>query len=415
MKSDLDQLMSERNFDALLVTGPSHNNPTMYYLANGATVGEATMLIKKRGEEPVLFVNLMERDEAAKSGLRVVDTGKYDYQSLLKEAEGNRLLASIKHREAIFADMGISGRVSIYGANEQGRTLAFNNAFNAHQNTVEIVGEYLDSIFDIAMSTKDPEEIARIRRVGEKTVAVVGNTAEFLQSHRAANGVLVKQDGSSLTIGDVKRQIRRWLMEENLEDPEGVIFSIGRDAAVAHSSGEDADPISLGKTIVYDIFPREPGGGYFFDFTRTWCVGHAPPHVEKAYTDVLDTFNTLMSEIEANDLARIHGIRACDLLEARGHPTQRSHPHSDKGYYHGLGHGVGLNIHEAPGFRIFEGNEDILAPNSVVTVEPGVYYPDAPEGGFGIRIEDCVWMNPATARFEPLADYSKELVLPIKS
>jgi Xaa-Pro aminopeptidase len=405
--------MSERGFDALFVTGTSVNNPVMYYLANGATVGEGTMLLKKRGEEPVLFVNLMERDEAAKSGLQVVDTGKYDFRGLLREAEGNRLLAGIKFREALFDDMGVTGRVSLYGMGEQGRSLAFYNAFNAAQGKVQVVGEYADTIFDAAWTTKDPEEVERIRRVGEKTMNVVGSTAEFLQSHRVPNGVLVKGDGSALTVADVKREIRRWLMEENIEDPEGVIFSIGRDAGVGHSSGEDADPIAVGKTIVYDIFPREPGGGYFFDFTRTWCMGHASPQVEKAYRDVMDTFDTLMSEMKMGDLCRVHEARTCDLLEARGHVTHRSDPRSHQGYYHSLGHGIGLNVHERPFFGIFEGNEDTLAPNSVVTIEPGVYYPD--DGEFGIRIEDCVWMNPDTGRFEALADFSKELVLPVKA
>jgi len=405
--------MSERGFDALFVTGTSVNNPVMYYLANGATVGEGTMLLKKRGEEPVLFVNLMERDEAAKSGLQVVDTGKYDFRSLLREAEGNRLLAGIKFREALFDDMGVTGKVSLYGMSEQGRSLAFYNAFNAAQGKVQVVGEYADTIFDAAWTTKDPEEVERIRRVGEKTMNVVGSTAEFLQSHRASNGVLVKGDGSALTVADVKREIRRWLMEEHLEDPEGVIFSIGRDAGVGHSSGEDADPIAVGKTIVYDIFPREPGGGYFFDFTRTWCMGHASPQVEKAYRDVMDTFDTLMSEMKMGDLCRVHEARTCELLEARGHVTHRSDPRSQQGYYHSLGHGIGLNVHERPFFGIFEGNEDTLAPNSVVTIEPGVYYPD--DGEFGIRIEDCVWMNPGTGRFEALADFSKELVLSVKA
>ena len=412
MKADLDRLMGERGFDALFVTGSSLNNPVMYYLANGAAVGEGTMLLKKRGEAPVMFVHQMERDEAAKSGLNIVDSGKYDYRNLLKEAEGNRLLASIKFREAIFADMGIAGKVSLYGMNEQGSALTFYNAFNAAQDKVQIVGEYSDTIFDSAWTSKDAEEIERIRRVGAKTMSVVGNTAEFLQSHRASNGALVKNDGEPLRVGDVKREIRRWLMEEGIEDPEGVIFSIGRDAAVAHSSGKDTDVVEPGKTIVYDIFPREPRGGYFFDFTRTWCVGHAPAEVEKAYQDVLETFDTLMSEMKMGDLCYLHEVRACDLLEARGHATHRSDPRSQSGYYHSLGHGVGLNVHERPYFGIFEGNTDTLAPNSVVTIEPGVYYPE--DGGFGIRIEDCVWMNPDTGRFEALADFSKELVLPIK-
>ena len=98
----------------------------------------------------------------------------------------------------------------------------------------------------------------------------------------------MKKDGTRLTIGDVKRRIRQMLTDENLVDPEdGTIFAIGHDAGVPHSRGTDRDPLKLGQTIVYDIFPAEPGGGYYFDFTRTWCLGYAPPEVEQAYDDVL--------------------------------------------------------------------------------------------------------------------------------
>ena len=75
MKSDLDALMTERDYAALLVTGSSAHNPPMYYLVNGAKVGDATLVVKKRGEAPVIFANSMEREEAARSGLRVVDLG----------------------------------------------------------------------------------------------------------------------------------------------------------------------------------------------------------------------------------------------------------------------------------------------------------------------------------------------------
>lgn len=403
--------MQERGFDALYVVGPSLNNPVMYYMVNGAHVGEGSVLVKKRGEEPTLLVNLMERDEAAKSGLQVVDPQKYDYLSILNEEGGDRLKAALRFREKMFSDLGVRGKAAIYGQREIGAFLAFANAFNARQNGVELVGEYADNVFETAWITKDEDEIDRIRRVGMQTMNVVGSIAEFLQAHRAVDGTLVKGDGSALTVGDVKAQMRTFIMDEGIEDPEGAIFSIGRDAAVAHSSGNPADRIELGKTIIFDIFPREAGGGYFFDFTRTWCLGYATPEVEKTYGDVLDTFNTVMAEMKAGDHTHVHEARTCDLLEAQGHPTHRSEKGTQKGYYHSLGHGIGLNVHEPPYFGIAETNPHTLAPGCVVTVEPGLYYPDE---GYGIRIEDCCWMNPQTARFEPLADYSKELVLPIR-
>jgi Xaa-Pro aminopeptidase len=413
MKSDLDRLMAERNIDALLVLGPAVNNPVMNYLSNGVKVGEATALVKKRGEAPVLIVNGMERDEAAKSGLRVVEWTHYDTLKILNEEQGDRLRAAVRYYESVFADLDVHGAVALYGLQEQGRTMALAYAFNSRANGAHLVGEYADTIFDFAWTTKDAEEVERIRAVGAKTTAVIGNTSEFLQSHRAANGVLVKKDGAPLTISDVKREIRRWETELNLEDPDGAIFAIGRDAGVPHSHGEDADPIALGQTIIYDIFPREPGGGYFFDITRTWCAGFAPPEVERAYADVMHVFDTVMAEMKVNDLCRVYQRRACELFEARGHPTLGGDTRITQGYVHSLGHGVGLNIHERPHFSDFEGNTDRIDPGCVVTVEPGLYYPD--DGGYGVRMEDCLWMNPATNQFETLGESPKELVLPVKS
>lgn len=412
MKNDLDRLMSERDLDAFVVTGPSVNNPVMYYMVNGAKVGEGTMLVKKRGEAPSLLVNGMERDEAAKSGLALVDWSKYDRRKILEEEGGNHLRASVRTWERVFSDLGVHGKVALYGLAEQGPAIRRALEFNARGNGTQLTGEFFPTIFESAWVSKDPEEVERIRRVGEKTMQVVGNTAEFLQAHRASNDVLVKGDGSPLTVGDVKREMRRWFTEVDLEDPDGVIFAIGRDAGVPHSSGEEADPIALGKTIVFDIFPREPGGGYFFDFTRTWCLGYAPPEVEKAYRDVMDTFDTVMSEMKMGEECRPYQQRTCELLEARGHPTVGQDPKITEGYVHSLGHGVGLNIHEPPYFSDHEGNTDTMPGGCVVTIEPGVYYPDS--GGYGIRIEDCVWKNPRTGHFEALADYSKEFVLPVR-
>jgi Xaa-Pro aminopeptidase len=412
MQSDLDRLMAERNLDALAAAGPASGNPVVYYLSNGARVGEATLVVKKRGAAPVLIVSSMERDEAAKSGLQIIEWSHFNPLRTLNEERGNRLRAAVRNYEAVFAELGVRGAVALYGRQEQGRTMALAYEFNARQNGAHLVGEFDQTVFDVAWTTKDAAEVERIRAVGARTIAVIGNTAEFLQAHRAVDGVLVKKDGSALTIGDVHREIRRWEAELNLEDPDGAIFAIGRDSGVPHSHGEPGDPLTLGRTIIYDIFPREAGGGYFFDITRTWCLGFAPPEVEKAYRDVLDTFDTLMSEMQMGDLCRPHQQRACDLLEARGHPTLRSDPKTRQGYVHSLGHGVGLNIHERPHFSDFEGNPDRLEPGCVVTIEPGVYYPD--DGGYGVRIEDCVWLNPATARFETLGDFPKDLVLPVK-
>ncbi len=84
MKTDLDQIMQDRNIDAILVLGDAEHNSPMYYLTGGGHVNAAT-LIKPRGEEATLFHNDMEREEAAKTGIKTVSYSKYPFKALLKE------------------------------------------------------------------------------------------------------------------------------------------------------------------------------------------------------------------------------------------------------------------------------------------------------------------------------------------
>jgi Xaa-Pro aminopeptidase len=267
-----------------------------------------------------------------------------------------------------------------------------------------------DSTLLQAMATKDSSEVERIRRMGMITVEVVGQTADFLSGHRAKNDILVKPDGSPLTIGEVKSRINLWLAERGAENPEGTIFAIGRDAGVPHSSGNPGDLLRLGQTIVFDIFPCEAEGGYYYDLTRTWCLGYAPDEAQKLYEEVLSVYRQIRSELKVNALCRDYQYRTCELFEAQGHPTLKSTPQTEEGYVHGLGHGVGLNIHERPWFSMRATAGDRLAPGSVITVEPGLYYP---ERGLGVRLEDTVWVRP-DGQFEVLADYPMDLVLPVR-
>jgi Xaa-Pro aminopeptidase len=409
MKTDIDRLMAERGYAALLVLGGADHNAPMYYLANGASVTEHTALVKPRGAPPVLFVSAMERDEAARSGLEVRPA--LHRLHALKTAPGaTPLEATARWLGELLADSGVpSGTVAAYGQADLGAGHELLTALAELHPHYNVVGEFDHSLLSQAMLTKDAAEAKRIRAVGQKTMRVVAGTQAFLTRHRAKHGVLVRKDGARLTIGDVKHHIRGLLQAENIVDASnGTIFAIGRDAGVPHSRGRDRDPLALGQTIIFDIFPAEPGSGYFFDFTRTWCLGYAPPEVAQAYADVLAAFKTVVRALTPGELCRHYQALTCDLLEARGHPTLRTDPRGLQGYVHSLAHGVGLNIHEPPSFSGLPSNTDRLEPGMVVTIEPGVYYP---ERGYGVRIEDCLWLNPATLKFETLGRYHKNLVL----
>jgi Xaa-Pro aminopeptidase len=214
-----------------------------------------------------------------------------------------------------------------------------------------------------------------------------------------------------LTIRDVKAKINLWLAEHGAENPEDTIFAIGHDAGVPHSSGNPTDVLRLGQTIVFDIFPNEAGGGYFYDFTRTWSLGYATDEALKLYEQVLSVYQTLVSEMEVGKHFPHYQKRTCELFEAMGHPTVMSQPETEVGYVHSLGHGVGLFIHELPSAGMLASPKDILIPGSVFTLEPGLYYP---ERGLGVRIEDTYTVTPE-GKFTVLGPvFPYDLVLPMK-
>ena len=411
MKSDLDTLMQSRNLDAILITGNANYNPPMYYLTGGGHISSAT-LIKKRGGEPVLFCNDMERDEAANTGLKIIPYSLYSYKELLKEAHGNPSLTSAILYKRMFTDLGVHGRVGIYGNTELGSAFATFAQLQEIMPELNLVGEQSnDSLFMKAMETKDLFEVDRIRKMGAATIEVVRRTAEYLTSLEVrADEVLLKEDASILTIRDVKAKINLWIAELGVENPEGTIFAIGRDAGVPHSVGNPEDLLRLGQTIVFDIYPCEAGGGYFYDFTRTWSLGYATPAAQKLYDEVKAVYDRLLDEFDLNAPFKDYQRLTCELFENNGHQTPLNTLAPVEGYVHSVGHGVGLNIHERPWSGLSATDDNILKPGVVFTSEPGLYYP---EKGLGVRIEDTYWVRP-DGKIEILAEYPYDFVLKMK-
>lgn len=410
MKTDVDRLMEENDIDVLFVVGSANHNANMVYFTGIVHISDA-YLLKARGKPPVLFYQTMERDEAARTGLQTKCMDDYDTEALVKKFDGDLVKARAERLKLIFEEFQISGKVSLHGLGNVGSFYSIFAEAQSNLKDIQFVSEpHRTSVLTLARMTKDEEEIEQIRKMGEITVATVRDVAGFLQSHRAESGVLVDRQGETLTIGEVKRRIDLWLAMRGAENPERTIFAIGSDAGVPHSAGIDNHPVEVGKPIVFDLFPCQNGGGYFYDFTRTWCLGYASEEMQKIYDDVQQVYKQVYAAIEPNRLCSDFQTITCELFEDLGHPTLRSDKKRLKGYVHSLAHGIGLDVHEGPDFYNRDENKDILLPGSVITVEPGLYYPDQ---GIGARIEDTVWIRP-DGELETLAEYPKDLVLEIE-
>ncbi len=412
MKTDLDAIMQAENIDALLVLGDAEHNAPMYYLSGGGHINAAT-LIKPRGKDAILFHNDMEREEAAKTGLKTIPYSKFSLKTLKKEAQERKTTVAALRLKKMFASCNLtSGRVGVYGKTDLSASLAMLTAAKKLMPNIRFIGESSEnSVFLKAMETKNEAEVARIRKMGQITTEVVGLVRDFLTTRPVGQDeVLLQADGKALTIGNLKNKINLWLAERGAENPEATIFSIGRDAGIPHSVGTASDPIRLGKTIVFDIFPCEAGGGYFYDFTRTWTLGYAPAAEKKLYDQVRAAYEQIEAKLESGmpfgELQRI----TCELFEAQGHATPLHTEAPQEGYVHSVGHGLGINIHERP-WAHMKTKDNILRPGVVFTIEPGLYYPSQ---GMGVRIENTYYARP-DGSFERLAEFDFGLVLEMKN
>ncbi len=402
--------MAQEKVDALWITGPAQHNPSMVYLTGGAHVTNADLFVMPN-QQSVLFHGPMERDEAAKSGHSLISYARYNHKALLNEAKGDPILSAALLYQQMLKEIGLTeGKVMLYGMRDVGPMVSIIAELKKLLPDLEVGADGRSSVLLEARATKSAEELERVRKMGMLTTSVVAQTADFLLAHQVSNEVLIKSDGEPLTIGDVKRKINLWIAEKGAENPEDTIFAIGKDAGVPHSNGNPTDILRMGQTIVFDIFPCEMGGGYFYDFTRTWCLGYATDEVLSIYEQVKKVYDTVTAEIRAGVNIDTYQQRTCDLFEEMGHPTIRNNPQTDNGYVHSLSHGVGLDIHEKPFCGHPKDESQILREGSVFTIEPGLYYP---EKGLGVRLEDTYQVH-ADGSISKFVEFPMDLVLPIK-
>jgi Xaa-Pro aminopeptidase len=150
-------------------------------------------------------------------------------------------------------------------------------------------------------------------------------------------------------------------------------------------------PLRAHEAIILDVFPRSQKTGYFGDITRTVVKGRASEELRKLYHTVERGQEVAFEELRKNVRGRDVHQRVVDFFEREGYKTGKRHGRM-QGFFHGTGHGLGLELHEAP--RVGKTSTDILRRGNVVTVEPGLYYPSLG----GVRLEDVALITESGAR-----------------
>jgi Xaa-Pro aminopeptidase len=195
-------------------------------------------------------------------------------------------------------------------------------------------------------------------------------------------------DGARLTSETLKRIINTTIMSQGFV-PSHTIVASGDQCVDPHNQG--SGPIRANTSIIMDIFPRSQKTGYFGDITRTVVRGRASERLKKAYHCVEQGQEIGFRRIRDGASAYEIHFEIVDYFKKEGFETGPLDGRM-QGFFHGTGHGLGLEIHEAPSFGLRSKNK--LKAGNVVTVEPGLYY----QGMGGVRLEDVVFVTQTGCR-----------------
>jgi Xaa-Pro aminopeptidase len=260
-----------------------------------------------------------------------------------------------------------------------------------------------DELFVERRRHKSAAELAGIRRAAHAAVAGVQEAARVLRE-ADIDGEGLRFDGEVLTAEALRARIREVCARLGAPAPEDIIVAPMRPGdAVGHEAG--SGPLPAHAAICLDLWPQDEASGCWADMTRTWVRGEVSDAVAELHRLVLEAHERALAVTRPG----VRGVdvygAACDVFEAAGHPTQRTKKPGESlqhGFFFGLGHGVGLEVHEAP--ALGRTGHAALIAGDVVAVEPGTV---DPEHG-GMRVEDLVLVT--DDGYELLTERSYDLV-----
>jgi len=372
MHDDLDPLMEKYGIDALLTTGSAFENPNIYWLT-GFLSSDEIIYLKNKGEEPLaasafLAIQRVKKEsfikkthdlsdihlQILKENKRIKDNLDRDYNDLLK-----------KH---------FSGKV-----------IGVPDEFPASKLVMlQKMGYEIEVVRDLvseARATKSTKEIEIIKKAGKATTDAITHVIEIVKdSDIGANKVLM-HNGEPLTVGKVKNTLNHFLLDREAESADDIILAVGEKAFDWHYLGVADEKFKSEVPIILDVFPRLKQERYIADVTRTFVKGTVPERVREMFEAVEDAANTTVDALTDGAIIDDVNLACFKTLQKHGFDSRRLNPDAKDGMTHGLGHGIGLEVHELPSTY---SRQDLYAEGNVMAIEPGVYL----EGIGGVRIEN---------------------------
>lgn len=234
-----------------------------------------------------------------------------------------------------------------------------------------------------ARAFKTPAEQAGIA-AGNAAASAGFTTVERILKESTIKGAFVRWKGRVLTSEMLQAEVHKAVSDAGGINDHGIILAPGDQAVDCHCTG--SGPVRAHETIVVDIFPRNRATWLYGDMTRTYVKGKASPERRRMIQTVFGAHQAALKALRAGATGAEVYFAAANFIKAAGYVTE-NRKGTYVGFFHGLGHGVGYDVHEEPSLSFR--NEKPLQPGHVVTIEPGLYYP----GIGGCRFEDVAMVT----------------------
>jgi Xaa-Pro aminopeptidase len=362
--------------EARLIVADSEHDANLLY-AVGMFVPDPFIYLRVRGRDYVVMSDL-EIDRARKQAphCRVLSLSEYQ-RKLRRNGEKKQGLAEIIRcllREKSLRSVVVPGNFPLGLARD-----------------LQQLGVRLEPRPDIFLAAREQKSPAEVKKIGAALRTAEAGVAAGIQALKAArigkHRRLLHQ-GTPLTSERLRAIIDTAVLQAGGVAAYTIVAG-GVQACDPHEAGHG--PLRAHEPIIIDVFPRSQQTGYFGDLTRTVVRGRAGEPVRRLYETVYQgqeaAFQKLRPGVPTSEVHRT----VQELFEREGYKTGKRAGRME-GFFHGTGHGLGLEIHEAP--RLGSASTGALKPGHVVTVEPGLYYP--PLGG--VRIEDVALVTQTGSR-----------------
>ncbi len=389
---DVAARLTDLGARGLLVWAGSAAEPDLAPFVGSVHLGESYLLCAPPSPPHLLYTSPMEREEAAATGLPLLHPEALGLAELQTQFPGREAALSELLARALAACGLAPGRLAVAGCGPAGLVQAVGRRLEARGWSLVDGRELCLAL----RKRKRRHELVAARRTAAAACAALRHVAALLAHAEERDGVDRGGElwlaGEPLRVGRLRKEVAQVLARFEVEQPHGNLIAPGEEGAVPHNQGTRERVLRANESLIVDLFPK---GLLFADVTRTFCRGRPPATLAAAHHAVREALGRARGRLSAGALAE--GLRGfslqesvCKLLASHGYPTPISHPGTQVGYVHGLGHGVGYELHEQPSFRREAGEEGRLAVGDLITLEPGLYQPAE---GWAVRLEDLLYLG----------------------